>query len=94
MALQATREQLQALRKSAPRNTKLTVSRPVRLKKQRSARLSDGAGNMPRYVARIMQDAGFPNEPANRSLYDYALRRANRYYETHGFAPSKTDLLG
>lgn len=90
MALNATREQLQALRKSAPAKTKLTVSRPARLKKQRSARLSDGTGNMPRYVKSIIRNTEFDTP----ELFRYALNRANRYYETNGFAPSKTDLLG
>lgn len=95
-----TREQLAALRKSAPAKTRLSVSRPARAKGLRSNVPIESKGNMAHYVQRALTDAKvIPSKPdkykpADLATLRYATKRAESFRDRMGRAPYLSELVG
>lgn len=90
-----SRDQKLALRKGAPANLKMSVSRPARRKNTVGLKGYTGVGNMNSYVQSIVNEAvGLGRlEPLSRSELSYLTSRVNRQLDSTGRVPSADSIV-
>lgn len=84
-----SRDQKLALRKGAPANLKMSVSRPARRKNTIGIRQHQGTGNVHSYVQGVVREIGASLTPSELS---YLTSKVNRAYDATGRIPGTFEI--
>lgn len=89
-----SREQKFALRKGAPANLKMSVSRPAkRVRTLTGVNAFSGVGNMTSYVQSVLADRSHHTGVLSKQEQAYLVSKVNRYLDSTGRVPSADTIV-